>query len=83
MRALASRLAEECGDGCGLTNLKMIRKFYLTYGQLVDLPIGHSPRDLYSNARYKLHLPSEAELRAEMRREVKALAAPKKHGDAQ
>ena len=34
-------------------------------------------------SRYKLHLPSEAELRAEMRREVKALAAPKKHGDAQ
>ena len=34
-------------------------------------------------SRYKLHLPSEAELRAELRREVKALAAPKKHGDAQ
>jgi len=34
-------------------------------------------------SRYKLHLPSEAELRAELRREVKALAAPRKHGDAQ
>ena len=34
-------------------------------------------------SRYKLHLPSEAELRAELRREVKALAAPKKHGEAQ
>ena len=33
-------------------------------------------------SRYKLHLPSEAELRAELRREVKALAAPGKHGDA-
>ena len=34
-------------------------------------------------SRYKLHLPSEAELRAELRREVKALAAPREHGDAQ
>jgi len=34
-------------------------------------------------SRYKLHLPSEAELRAELRREVKVLAAPKKYGDAQ
>ena len=50
MRALASRLAEEFGDGYGLTNLKMIRKFYLTYDQLVDLPIGHSPRGLSSEA---------------------------------
>ncbi len=211
MRALASKLAEEFGDGYGLTNLKMIRKFYLTYHELVDLAKGHSPRDLSSEAhgaiaagkghalrdksdaarrkttaallpeiryvvrgewndtvsmplpviphavsakswkpgrlhpnlswthyrtllrveklyvnyydrerrtkgdnptlglilcadkndavvrytlgpdqqrkifasRYKLHLPSEAELRAELRREVKALAAPKKHGDAQ
>lgn len=33
-------------------------------------------------SRYKLHLPSEAELRAELRREVKALAAPRKHGGA-
>ena len=31
-------------------------------------------------SRYKLHLPSEAELRAELRREVKALAAPGKRG---
>ncbi|MFH0939962.1 MAG: PDDEXK nuclease domain-containing protein [Planctomycetota bacterium] len=33
-------------------------------------------------SRYKLHLPSEAELRAELRREVRALTAPKEHGDA-
>ena len=31
MRDLASKLAEEYGDGYGLTNLKMIRKFYLIY----------------------------------------------------
>jgi len=31
-------------------------------------------------SRYKLHLPSEAELRAELRREVQALAAPGKRG---
>jgi len=48
MRRLASELANEYGDGYGLTNLKMVRKFYLTYGQLVVLPIGHSPRDLSS-----------------------------------
>lgn len=48
MRHLASKLAKEFGDGYGLTNLKMVRKFYLTYGQLVNLPIGHSPRDLSS-----------------------------------
>jgi hypothetical protein len=33
-------------------------------------------------SRYKLHLPSEAELRVELRREVRALAAPRTHGDA-
>ena len=33
-------------------------------------------------SRYKLYLPSEAELRVELRREVRALAAPRKHGDA-
>ncbi len=31
-------------------------------------------------SRYKLHLPSEAELRAELRREVKTLARPMKSG---
>jgi len=50
MRRLASKLANECGDGYGLTNLKMVRKFYLTYGQLVVIPIGHSPRDLSAKA---------------------------------
>jgi predicted nuclease of restriction endonuclease-like (RecB) superfamily len=33
-------------------------------------------------SRYKLHLPSEAELRAELRREVRALSAPTKIGGA-
>jgi predicted nuclease of restriction endonuclease-like (RecB) superfamily len=33
-------------------------------------------------SRYKLHLPSEAELRAELRREVKAFVAPTKNGGA-
>jgi predicted nuclease of restriction endonuclease-like (RecB) superfamily len=33
-------------------------------------------------SRYKLHLPSEAELRAELRREVRALAAPEKPSGA-
>lgn len=32
--------------------------------------------------RYKLHLPSEAELREELRREVRALAAPRRPGDS-
>jgi len=50
MRDLASKLAEEFGDGYGLTNLKMIRKFYLTYHELVDFAKGHSPRDLSSKA---------------------------------
>jgi len=31
-------------------------------------------------SRYKLYVPTEAELRAELRREVKALTAPRKHG---
>ena len=34
-------------------------------------------------SRYKLHLPSEAELLVELRREVRALAASGKSGDAQ
>ena len=33
-------------------------------------------------SRYKLHLPTEAELRAELRREVKAFVAPTKNGGA-
>jgi predicted nuclease of restriction endonuclease-like (RecB) superfamily len=33
-------------------------------------------------SRYKLHLPSEAELRAELRREVRVLSAPKRGGGA-
>lgn len=33
-------------------------------------------------SRYKLYLPSEAELRAELRREVKALAAPRERSGA-
>ncbi len=50
MRRLASELANEFGNGYGLTNLKMVRKFYLIYGQLVVLPIGHSPRGLSAKA---------------------------------
>lgn len=48
---------------------------------VVRYTLGDQRRKIFAS-RYKLHLPSEAELRAELRREVRALAAPKKHGDA-
>ena len=48
---------------------------------VVRYTLGPDQRRKIFASRYKLHLPSEAELRAELRREVKALAAPKKHGD--
>jgi len=45
---------------------------------VVRYTLGPDQRKKIFASRYKLHLPSEAELRAELRREVKALAAPKK-----
>ena len=50
---------------------------------VVKYTLGPDQRKTIFASRYKLHLPSEAELRAELRREVRALTAPKKHGDAQ
>jgi predicted nuclease of restriction endonuclease-like (RecB) superfamily len=49
---------------------------------VVKYTLGPDQQKKIFASRYKLHLPSEAELRAELRREVKALAAPRKHGDA-
>ena len=40
------------------------------------LYVGADQQKTIFASRYKLHLPSEAELRAELRREVKALSAP-------
>ena len=54
MQDLASKLANESGDGYGLTNLKMTRKFYLTYGELVDFLKGHSPR---GDEKYRTCVP--------------------------
>lgn len=50
---------------------------------VVKYTLGPDQRKTIFASRYKLHLPSEAELRAELRREVRALGGPKKHGDAQ
>ncbi|WP_239993063.1 DUF1016 N-terminal domain-containing protein [Candidatus Methylomirabilis limnetica] len=41
------------------------------------------PGILHPNPSWTHYRPTEAELRAELRREVRALTAPKKHGDAQ
>ena len=50
---------------------------------VVRYTLGRDQRKAIFASRYKLHLPSEVELREELRREVKALAAPGKTGDAQ
>ena len=49
---------------------------------VVKYTLGADQQKKIFASRYKLHLPSEAELRAELRREVKALAAPTKNGGA-
>ena len=43
---LANRLKHEFGDGYGLTNLKLCRKFFLIYPNLVSTSKGHTVRDL-------------------------------------
>ncbi len=45
---------------------------------VVRYTLGEDQRKTIFASRYKLHLPSEAELRAELRREVRALSAPNK-----
>ena len=50
---------------------------------VVRYTLGRDQRKAIFASRYKLHLPSEVELREELRREVKALAAPGKTGDTQ
>jgi len=47
---------------------------------VVRYTLGPDQQKTIFASRYKLHLPSEAELRAELRREVRALAAPKAKG---
>jgi len=47
---------------------------------VVKYTLGRDQQKTIFASRYKLHLPSEAELRAELRREVKALAASGKRG---
>jgi predicted nuclease of restriction endonuclease-like (RecB) superfamily len=49
---------------------------------VVRYTLGEVQRKTIFASRYKLHLPSEAELRAELRREVRALSAPMKMGGA-
>ena len=49
---------------------------------VVRYMLGADQRKTIFASRYKLHLPSEAELRAELRREVRALSAPTKMGGA-
>jgi hypothetical protein len=49
---------------------------------VVRYTLGADQRKTIFASRYKLHLPSEAELRAELRREVRALSAPAKVGAA-
>jgi len=48
---------------------------------VVRYTLGENQRKQIFASRYKLYLPSEAELRAEMRREIKALSAPAKKED--
>ena len=47
---------------------------------VVRYTLGPDQQKTIFASRYKLHLPSEAELRAELRREVRVLAAPPKAG---
>jgi predicted nuclease of restriction endonuclease-like (RecB) superfamily len=49
---------------------------------VVRYTLGADQRKTIFPSRYKLHLPSVAELRAELRREVRALSAPTKMGGA-
>ncbi|MGA2532718.1 MAG: PDDEXK nuclease domain-containing protein [Candidatus Aminicenantales bacterium] len=49
---------------------------------VVRYTLGADQRKTIFASRYKLHLPSVAELRAELRREVRALSAPIKMGGA-
>jgi len=49
---------------------------------VVRYTLGTDQRKTIFASRYKLHLPSEAELQAELRREVRALSAPTKMGGA-
>ncbi|MFH1708244.1 MAG: PDDEXK nuclease domain-containing protein [Planctomycetota bacterium] len=49
---------------------------------VVRYTLGKDQQKKIFASRYKLHLPSESELRAELRREVRALSAPTKKGCA-
>ena len=49
---------------------------------VVKYTLGPDQRKTIFASRYKLHLPSEAELRAELRREVKALSGPQAPKDS-
>ena len=49
---------------------------------VVRYTLGKDQQKKIFASRYKLHLPSEAELQAELRREVRALSAPKRNGGA-
>jgi len=46
LRDLAEKLHGEYGAGYGLTNLKLFRKFYLLYPELLPAAKGHALRDL-------------------------------------
>jgi predicted nuclease of restriction endonuclease-like (RecB) superfamily len=50
---------------------------------VVRYTLGADQQKAIFASRYKLHLPTEAELRAELRREIKALAGQVKAGDGE
>ena len=83
IEALSKKLQATFGEGYSVQNLFYMRQFYLTYQDLLsNTSIPHAPRgELMITAahfqderlfasRYKLHLPTEAELCAEIKREM-------------
>lgn len=89
LQDLGVRLTQEYGRGYSAPNLRYFRQFFIAYSGLLDASqICHALRDKSGKGsrvghgfRYKLHLPSEAELRAELRREVRAMGGLPQGGD--
>src|SRR5262249_26772079 len=49
IRRLSTRLQRAFGDGYSATNLKLFRKFFQLYPELISVSKGHTPRDLLTN----------------------------------
>jgi hypothetical protein len=86
LKTLSQKLKQDYGKGFSYANLKLMRQFYLAFPQLLQPDQkGYTLRSLFPNtlgpdqqnkifaSRYKLHLPTEAELQAELRRELSHL----------